>query len=210
MESQERKFLVSDLMKRVGTNVILQSVELGEKDSMLDYNEHACDISASLEQKISSGYLPYLRSLRKMSKKERFDIKFILICNGVSVSDADKISIETLGNCTGVSFKAMGEIIDYFIAHFIDYAGLIEKGLALEAPDGFYRSDIMYSGYANPTDWLQNHRTDTDNWENDAILERRMVENGYGDILWERAKSKAARKASKNIEKQITDETVIL
>ena len=34
------------------------------------------------------------------------------------------------------------EIYDWLNAHHFDYRGLIEKGLALEAPDGMYNTKI--------------------------------------------------------------------
>ena len=33
----------------------------------------------------------------------------------------------------------MAEAIDWLNAHHFDYRGLIEKGLALEAPEGMYK-----------------------------------------------------------------------
>lgn len=34
------------------------------------------------------------------------------------------------------------EMINWLNAHHFDYQGLIEKGLALEAPEGIYKNDI--------------------------------------------------------------------
>ena len=33
------------------------------------------------------------------------------------------------------------DIVDWFLSHHFDYRGLIEKGLALEAPEGMYKID---------------------------------------------------------------------
>jgi hypothetical protein len=38
-----------------------------------------------------------------------------------------------------ISYEYMSRIIDWLNAHHFDYRGLIEKGLALEAPKGMYK-----------------------------------------------------------------------
>lgn len=61
---------------------------------------------------------PYLRKLSSMTKDEGIEYCIYLCCKD-SILDY--------------------ETIDWLNAHHFDYRGLIEKGLALEAPEGMYK-----------------------------------------------------------------------
>lgn len=39
------------------------------------------------------------------------------------------------------TFTVMWDAVDWLNAHHFDYRGLIEKGLALEAPEGMYKTE---------------------------------------------------------------------
>ena len=63
--------------------------------------------------------LPYLRPMSSMTEEE----------------------YEAIRDCfvyCGDEFIAAGKAVDYFNSHHFDYRGLIEKGLAIEAPEGMY------------------------------------------------------------------------
>lgn len=62
---------------------------------------------------------PYLRSIDAMTDKERKRFRCLLREQELYDSYGDKL-------------------IDWLNAHYIDYRGLIEKSLALEAPEGIY------------------------------------------------------------------------
>jgi hypothetical protein len=66
---------------------------------------------------------PYLRPMSSMTKeeKEEYDSKRKHICD-----EYNRYCFDTV------------ESIDWLNAHYFDYRGLIEKGLALEAPEGMY------------------------------------------------------------------------
>jgi len=65
--------------------------------------------------------LPYLRPMSSMTEEER------------------KIYIEISSHlCGEIAAKTM---IDWLLAHHFDFRGLIEKGLALEAPEGMYKTE---------------------------------------------------------------------
>ena len=67
---------------------------------------------------------PYLRPLSSMTKEEFDEFENLLegIVDGVERWDKPDLCEE----------------YDYLNAHHLDYRGLIEKGLALEAPEGMY------------------------------------------------------------------------
>ena len=62
----------------------------------------------------------YLRPLSSMTEKEREYYYDIMACQPMWASNAS-------------------ELVDWLNAHHFDYRGLIEKGLAIEAPNGMYK-----------------------------------------------------------------------
>ena len=72
---------------------------------------------------------PYLRPMSSMTEEELKEILRI-----------DYAQIYT-GNCWSWKFANYKQI-DWLNEHHFDYRGLIEKGLALEAPEGMYKINI--------------------------------------------------------------------
>ena len=62
---------------------------------------------------------PYLRSMSSMTEEEENEYRAI--------------------NCYEGLFPSNEEALDYALEHHFDFRGLIEKGLALEAPEGMYK-----------------------------------------------------------------------
>lgn len=70
---------------------------------------------------------PYLRPMSSMTEEERNNLRaYCRTQEGI---------IYDIGVAGAINSVA---IIDFLNAHHFDYRGLIEKGLALEAPDGMY------------------------------------------------------------------------
>ena len=69
---------------------------------------------------------PYLRPMSSMTEEEKELMKGSVICFN-----------ELEGNST--LFDEIG--LDWLNAHHFDYRGLIEKGLAIEAPEGMYKTE---------------------------------------------------------------------
>lgn len=73
---------------------------------------------------------PYLRPLSSMTEEEREYIE-------------DKCAFTTIGPiggkfCLAMPVVAAEWLIDFYNSNHLDYRGLIEKGLALEAPEDMY------------------------------------------------------------------------
>ena len=68
---------------------------------------------------------PYLRPMSSMT----YDERNLYQCKMKFVHSDDRLERK---------FYDTIESIDWLLAHHFDYRGLIEKGLALEAPDGMY------------------------------------------------------------------------
>jgi hypothetical protein len=61
---------------------------------------------------------PYLRPMSSMTEEEKIDYRAFFNYDGVEYPE---------------------EYIDWLNKHYFDYRGLIEKGLAIEAPDDMYK-----------------------------------------------------------------------
>ena len=94
---------------------------------------------------IESGYIkPYLRPMSSMTEEELRELndKYGSIAyffiqeppyyHGLQAQHSDIGSIE---------ISEFSKIYDWLNAHHFDYCGLIEKGLALEAPEEMYKID---------------------------------------------------------------------
>ena len=64
---------------------------------------------------------PYLRKMSSITRDESFEIGEILLDLGSS--------------------NVMTNVVDYYNAHHLDHHNFIEKGLALEAPEGMYKTE---------------------------------------------------------------------
>jgi len=91
-----------------------------ELDGML-YDE----LYLSLYATEDSSFKPYLRPMSSMTEEEM--IEFERLSFIYDASDGSML------------FSEKG--LDWLNAHHFDYRGLIEKGLALEAPEGMYKTE---------------------------------------------------------------------
>lgn len=80
-------------------------------------------------------FKPYLRPISSMTNEELKELRNIF--NGDI--DFDEWGMNILySNFNRFSYLELLAIFDWFNKHYIDYLDLIEKGLALVAPDGMY------------------------------------------------------------------------
>ena len=75
--------------------------------------------------------IPYLRPLSSMTFEER---SFCLKRGTIGYDENDKIF-----DVYPYGLEKTMEVIDFLNAHHFDYRGLIEKGLAIKAPEGMYK-----------------------------------------------------------------------
>ena len=125
MTQQEKQLLLKDLCARLPYGVkinIRNDYTLTMED--MEFNAyHLPTASYDFEYR---GFRPYLRPMSSMTKEERlvYEQRFHDVGRSIDVIDADDV----------VSH------IDWLLEHHFDYRGLIEKGLALEAPEGMYKT----------------------------------------------------------------------
>ena len=121
MTQEEKQLLFKDLCARVPYGVIVHRYS----DNCYSDN---CDISIDnvddfvyfLEYSEGEEFKPYLRPMGSMTEEEKEELY-------------QKTGFKVDDYILGLS------AIDWLNAHHFDYRSLIEKGLALEAPEGMYK-----------------------------------------------------------------------
>lgn len=112
-------------------NVFLKVTNVSDLIDNISLNERYC--SKDLFNKIikqHKDYLefyPYLRSLSSMTEEEKTELSILI---GGFPSEED-IYIAY----TNIPYKNFAKVIDWLNAHYFDYRGLIEKGLAVEVTE---------------------------------------------------------------------------
>lgn len=154
MTKEERQLLLKDLCARLPYGaIILHEGWNYEWDDSLSTRERVVGIDEKFiytkvidsdtkeeyrEDKHSLSLFddkPYLRPMSSMMEKEKDELYTAMDWYGsidengnVDTKGQDKVYRETFYDYT-----------DWLNAHHFDYRGLIEKGLALEAPEGMYK-----------------------------------------------------------------------
>ena len=118
----DKELLIKDLCGRLPYNVVVNCTE--EDDEKTNFN---CFLTPEMIKDIGSvtakwNYKPYLRPITSMTKEE---------C-------AEEDKLYGGDDSTQSDMQLATKLIDYYNSHYIDYRGLIEKGLALEAVPGIY------------------------------------------------------------------------
>ena len=95
-------------------------------------------------ERMVESIIPYLRPMSSMTDEVRWEL-------GKLCPDFEYLKLEEIDSCLKwvfvydesgrfkMSWQEFNDIQDWLNAHHFDYRGLIEKGLALEAPEGMYK-----------------------------------------------------------------------
>jgi hypothetical protein len=116
MKQEEKQLLLKDLCSRLPYEVILLS-----SNRKVTYQT---DGNTAAELLVEEGWKPYLRPMSSMTEEERIE----------SLDFAWKDDYGRLASYD----ENIPKYIDWLNAHHFDFRGLIEKGLALESPEGMY------------------------------------------------------------------------
>ena len=140
--TEERQLLLQDLCARSLYGVVVEirgSYEDGEKYIRESEFDHSM-IGYVYDEDVS--IKPYLRPMSSMTEEEkrelhgRYNVCLDEILNTLILREHSKGYWDEDTECSFVDYLWF---IDWLNAHHFDYRGLIEKGLALEAPDGMYK-----------------------------------------------------------------------
>lgn len=126
MTQEEKQLLIKDLCARLpyGVEIHITSDECddgfrdGEFDNTLRYHHLEAFVCDRIEVR------PYLRPMSSMTEEEENELTSIAVLGGYNTSVFNSFVV-----------------VDWLNAHHFDYRGLIEKGLALEAPEGMYKTE---------------------------------------------------------------------
>lgn len=120
MAPEEKQLLLQDLCARLPYGVRARFCDgvKEETDDVWDIDMFSGAINANY---IIDDVEPYLRPMSSMTRDESFELGEIMLDLGSS--------------------NVMTNVIDFYNAHHLDHHGLIEKGLALEAPADMYKTE---------------------------------------------------------------------
>ena len=124
MTQEEKELLIKDLSARLPYLVkgIYQWKGNESFDRELTPTVYG-ELFSSLNSTGDTSFVPYLRPMSSMTDEEK--TLMATIC------------LKYVSNVEG----AVSELSDFYNSRHFDYRGLIEKGLALEAPEGMYKID---------------------------------------------------------------------
>lgn len=140
--SQENKLLLQDLSARLPYGVkVYAGEDLAMTLRQIDY-EGFCEAWENKDFQCHSRWMcPYLRPMSSMTEEEFENLKEY---SGLKYEQLDLASYQN-GTYKCLDFylsEVPSDVVilvfDWLNAHHFDYRGLIEKGLALKAPDGMY------------------------------------------------------------------------
>ena len=154
MTQEDRKLLLTDLCVRSPYGVICQfiwtysdettggkSVTAKEDDNIRCIDIHTKEIQADYygEWVDLEHCKPYLRPMLSMTEEEAVEIDSMGFAYWTTMINNDLRSRGPMSLLDAIiTHHKMVKLIDWLNAHHFDYRGLIEKGLALEAPEGMY------------------------------------------------------------------------
>lgn len=129
MNKKDKELLLKDLCARLPYGFTIHRYSDNANIKINDIDEFA----HFLEYSDGEEFKPYLRPMSSMTVDEWLELKEWIF---VSSDTKGKIYFDGFRN---ISAEDTVKAIDYLISHYFDYRGLIEKGLALEAPEGMYK-----------------------------------------------------------------------
>jgi hypothetical protein len=140
MTKEEKQLLLKDLCARLPYGVKLNFYTSAIREN------HTCTLlgiepndNKSIIVKVDTGAFkfpaehikPYLRSMSSMTEEEKYIYRHML---GATLnSEGESIMF--------VYVEDFSAVIDWLLANHFDFRGLIPMGLALEAPEGMYKTE---------------------------------------------------------------------
>lgn len=139
MTQEERDLLFIELSARLHYGVKVQTSLFENPTSIKGIAEDECWIYCdedNYEWIDIEEVKPYLRPMSSMTEEER---RYLLEELGFD-EDLENGELNDFGSYVYRSVNVLS-LFDWMFAHHFDFRGLIEKGLALEAPEGMYKTE---------------------------------------------------------------------
>ena len=143
MKQEDKELLLKDLCARLSYGVKVQDTYYSSLKPitpwLVDMIKHEVRLYADENWQSIENIKSYLRPMSSMTEEEEKELQQI---NHRFYKDRTYIYAGVFGadDC-GCTVWEMAEILNYLNTHHFDYRGLIEKGLALEAPEGMYKTE---------------------------------------------------------------------
>ena len=144
MTEQEKNLLITDLCTRIKYGVKARYFDPESEREEVDVIE-GVDFSMNEPEFLISQYglrvteiKPYLRPMSSMTEDEKIELKRLTCPEGTGKFDENGLVVPMTHFGDNIGYGFMSEILNFLKSKHLDYNGLIEKGLALEAPEGMY------------------------------------------------------------------------
>lgn len=143
MIQENKKLLLQDLCARLPYGVICNTSKgnghLCSINQTIFGVEYGINIKATERDYFNDReeiIKPYLRPMSSMTEEQKEELENL-------GWNFDNFEIHNVNECLGtyreyVAHSDCSTLIDWLNAHHFDYRGLIDKGLAIEAPEGMY------------------------------------------------------------------------
>lgn len=137
MTREDKELLLKDLCARLPYNVVINCTE--DDDERTNFNcFFTGDMVKDIQNEVAMWNIkPYLHPMSSMTEEERSDL-FMHVLDGPIIYDENENIIVGF-ECN--TFEQFASLENWLNSHHFDYRGLIEKGLALEAPEGMYKTE---------------------------------------------------------------------
>ena len=135
MNKEKKQLLLKDLCTRLPYGVMIEGLEHPEIMTI----KHLAIISVMSTEP----YKPYLRPMSSMTEEERDELEHLsaeYFGKALDKQIQESLSSSNRNESEILEYIASSAIVDWLNAHHFDHRGLIEKGLALEAPEGMYKT----------------------------------------------------------------------
>jgi len=138
MTTEEKDILFKDLCGRLPYGVICDLWMCKNPNEKITEVLKFGGLRMFHEDHINFNIKPYLRPMADMTEKEYETFPIPFSFDSFSTWNNTILSEVIEGTQILIGIDEITEIIDWLNAHHFDYRSLIEKGLALEAPEGMY------------------------------------------------------------------------
>lgn len=139
MTKEEKDILLKDLCARTPYKTKINVDDIGLFIPRLKYiDEITCHFYECAWTKFIDEIKPYLRPMSSMTDEEK-NVFYKLVMK-FNEYELFYYNLQNR-NFYEYLFTYTSELLDWLNAHHFDYRGLIEKGLAIEAPEGMYKID---------------------------------------------------------------------
>jgi hypothetical protein len=148
MTQEEKQLLLKDLCARLPYGVIIKSISGDDYGPAIDicYPQGVVAYMGQKTDAYTEEFLPYLRPMSSMTEEELKELKEETGLIYDYENGLDLAEFQNNHKCLDFYLSEVPSyvvvlVFDWLNAHHFDYRGLIEKSLAIVAPDNMYKTD---------------------------------------------------------------------